>query len=131
MYQVASRSIQLFGHNRHVPKIGGGAAVPLLGGSWVPSNTMWPGLRPTSTPSGILIHPTIWPQYTNVADRQDRTEQTDNGPIGQGKLLYKGSPKNHNDGQPASGKRHLIPQESEGGGSRKDEVHRVELTSVL
>jgi len=27
-------------------------------------------------PSFILIHPTIWPQYTNVTDRQDRTGQT-------------------------------------------------------
>jgi len=40
----------------------GGAAV----GSWVltgsPSNTMWPGPSPTSLPSGILIHPTVWPQ---------------------------------------------------------------------
>jgi len=33
-------------------------------------NTMWPGPRPTSVPSGILIHPTVWPQYTNVTDRQ-------------------------------------------------------------
>ena len=24
------------------------------------SNTMWPGLRPTSIPSGILIHPAVW-----------------------------------------------------------------------
>jgi len=30
-----------------------------------------PGPRPTSLPSGILIHPTVWPQYTNVT-RQDR-----------------------------------------------------------
>jgi len=29
------------------------------------------GLGPTSIPSGILIHPTVWPQYTNVSDRQD------------------------------------------------------------
>ena len=40
----------------------GGAPV----GGWVPigspSNTMWPGPRPTSLPSGILIHPTIWSQ---------------------------------------------------------------------
>ena len=35
---------------------------------------MSPGSRPTSVPSGILIHPTIWPQYTNVTDRQDRYE---------------------------------------------------------
>jgi len=50
----------------------GGAAVPCApfhGGSWVPSNTMWPGPRPTSMPSCILIHPTVWPQYTNVTDR--------------------------------------------------------------
>jgi len=34
-------------------------------GGWVPtgspSNTVWPGPRPTSLPSGILIHPTVWP----------------------------------------------------------------------
>jgi len=37
----------------------GGAAV----GAGSPSNTMWPGPRPTSfLPSGILIHPTVWPQ---------------------------------------------------------------------
>jgi len=59
-YQVASSSIQPFGHNRHGPKIG---ALPLLGrrtGS--PCNTMSPGSRPTFLPSGILIHPAIWPQ---------------------------------------------------------------------
>jgi len=28
------------------------------------------GPRPTSVQSGILIHPTVWPQYTNVTDRQ-------------------------------------------------------------
>jgi len=27
---------------------------------------MWPGLRPTFAPSLILIHPTVWPQYTSV-----------------------------------------------------------------
>jgi len=25
---------------------------------------MWPEPRPTSIPSGILIHPAVWPQYT-------------------------------------------------------------------
>jgi len=25
---------------------------------------MWPGSRPTSIPSGILIHAAVWPQYT-------------------------------------------------------------------
>ena len=39
------------------------------------SNTMWPGPRPTGMPSFILIHPTIWPQYTSITDRQ--TGQTD------------------------------------------------------
>jgi len=41
----------------------------LLWGRWVPtaspSNTMWrlwPGPRPTSLPSGIWIHPTVWTQ---------------------------------------------------------------------
>jgi len=54
------------------------------GGAGFPSNTMWPEPRPTRQrltrmPSFILIRPTVWPQYTNVADRQ--TGQTDNGPI--------------------------------------------------
>jgi len=38
---------------------------PLLfwgGGTGSPSNTMSLGLRPTSLPSGILIHPAIWPK---------------------------------------------------------------------
>jgi len=39
------------------------------GGAGSPSNTMWPGPRPTCTPSFILIHPAVWPQYTNVTDR--------------------------------------------------------------
>ena len=51
-------------------------AVPLsVGGAGSPSNTMSPGTRPTSVLSGILINPTVWPQDTNVADRQD------NGPV--------------------------------------------------
>ena len=33
------------------------------------------GPRPISLSSDILIHPTIWPQYTNATDRQDRTGQ--------------------------------------------------------
>ena len=88
-YQVASWFIQPFGHHRHGPRLIRtqaafrkrrkcvGDAVLLSAGS--PSNTMWPGLRSTSVPSGIFTHPTVWPQYTNVtrlthrhADRQDR-----------------------------------------------------------
>ena len=39
-------------------------AVPLLGGAATKSNTTLPGPRFTSVPSGILIHPAVWPQYT-------------------------------------------------------------------
>jgi len=42
-----------------------GAAVPFsVGEAGSPSNTISPGPRPTSVPSGILIHPAIWPQQT-------------------------------------------------------------------
>jgi len=60
------------------------AAVPFFlgGGAESPCNTMWPWPRPTSMASGTLIHPTVWPQYTNITDRTDNTEQTDNGPTG-------------------------------------------------
>jgi len=45
-------------HNRHGPKIG--RLCPFRGGAGSPSNTMWPGPRPTSLPNGILIHPAVW-----------------------------------------------------------------------
>jgi len=48
-------------HNRHGPKIGGSAPF-CEGGAGSPSNTKSPGPRPTSIPSGILIHPAIWLQ---------------------------------------------------------------------
>jgi len=51
-----------------------------VGAAEFSSNTMWPELRSTSMPS--CIHPAIWPQYTNVTDKTDRTGQTDNGLIG-------------------------------------------------
>ena len=60
-------------------------------GDGSPSNTMRPRPRPTSMPSCILIHPTVWPQCTEVTDRQDR--QTDNGPIAYGERFYERSPK--------------------------------------
>jgi len=60
-----------------------GAAVPLFwwGRAGSPSNTIWPGLRPSSIPSFILIHPAVSPQYINVTDRQttvwwDRAKKT-------------------------------------------------------
>jgi len=104
-HQVASSSIQPFGHNTHGPKIGWGGCAFFSGDSWVliehkvawaeaylrtkwhldacsrlatidvrrklgapplfgeragcPSNTMWPGPRPTGMPSFILIHQTV------------------------------------------------------------------------
>jgi len=48
------------GHNRHGPKIGG--AVPLSRNAGNPSNTTWPAPRSTSVPSGVFIHPAVWPQ---------------------------------------------------------------------
>ena len=52
-----------------------GSCAP-FGGTESPSNTMLPRPRPTFIPSGILIHPAVWPQYTDVTnktyDRQDR-----------------------------------------------------------
>jgi len=31
---------------------------------------------PSCVPSFVFIHPTVWPQYTNVTDKQDRTDVT-------------------------------------------------------
>ena len=58
------------------PKLG---AVPLLGGAATPSNTTSSGPRPTSVPSGILVHPTIWPQRTLA-------EHWGCAPLGEGEL---------------------------------------------
>jgi len=50
---------------------------PFRGGeAGSPSNTMSPEPRLTSVPCGILIHSTVWPQYTNVTDRQDRGQRS-------------------------------------------------------
>ena len=65
-------------------KVGGLLCSFPWGRAGSPSNTMWPGPRPTSVPSGILIHPNVWPHYTNVTNRQtdswagrtDKTGQT-------------------------------------------------------
>ena len=48
------------GHNRHGPKRGG--AVPLSRSAGNPCNTMWPAPMSTSVPSGVFIHPAVWPQ---------------------------------------------------------------------
>ena len=42
---------------------GRGLLCPLFGGgAWSPCNIMWPGPRPSSIPSDILIHAAIWSQ---------------------------------------------------------------------
>jgi len=70
-YQAASWSMQPFDHNMRGPKTGGSA--PFLGrGAESSSNKTSLGPRPTSLPSGILVHPAVWPQYTNITDRTDR-----------------------------------------------------------
>ena len=51
------------GHNKHGPKRGGCCA-PFAGGAGYSSNTVWPGPRSTLVPSGVFIHPAVWPQYT-------------------------------------------------------------------
>ena len=53
------------------------------GGAGSPPNTMWPGPRPTGVPSFVLIRPTVWPQCTNVTDRQTgRTDRQRTDSIG-------------------------------------------------
>ena len=39
-----------------------GGAVPLSRSTGNPSTTMWPAPRSTSVPSGVFIHPAVWPQ---------------------------------------------------------------------
>ena len=48
---------------------------PFRGGAGSPSNTVWPGMRPTGMPSSILIHSILWPQYTNVTDSTGQTHR--------------------------------------------------------
>jgi len=61
--------------------------VPLsVGAAGSSSNSVAWADRPTSAPiRDILIHPAVWPQYTNVTDRQ--TDRQDNGPVAQGEPL--------------------------------------------
>jgi len=63
-----SWSIRAFGHNRYEPRSGEGLLL-LWWRAGSPCNTVWPGPWPTSMPSFIMIHPAVWPQYTNVRDR--------------------------------------------------------------
>ena len=61
-HQVASSSIQPFGHNIHGAKNWVGAVSYFLWGAGSPSKTKSPGPRTTSIPSGILVHPAVWKQ---------------------------------------------------------------------
>jgi len=66
-----------FGHKGHGLKIG--SCAPFLGGAGFPSNNVAcaEAYQSTTMPSFMLIHPTFWPQYTNVTDKTDRqTGQT-------------------------------------------------------
>jgi len=60
-----------------------GTAVPLSvawsSGAGSPSNTMWPGTRPTSVPSDILIHPTVC--MATIHQRYRQTDRQDNGHV--------------------------------------------------
>ena len=47
----------------------GGCCAP-FGSSGSLSNTMWPETRPTFVPSGILIHPALWPQRHGTKRRK-------------------------------------------------------------
>jgi len=63
-YQVASSSIQPFGHNRHGRKIGWGGSrgCAFFWGSWVPieHKVAWAeAYLSSSTPIGILVHPAV------------------------------------------------------------------------
>jgi len=52
------------------------SCAPFLGReAGFPSNTKSPGPKPTSVPSGILIQPAVWPQWT-------RAENWDYAPFG-------------------------------------------------
>jgi len=64
-----------------------GGYVPFLGrGAGSPSNTMSLGLRPTSVPSGILIHPAIWLQQIWAENWGLCPVGQGNGPIAEGEL---------------------------------------------
>ena len=76
VYGSVLKTTQLSAHaqNHASPGRKLGQLCPFGGGGFEsPSNTMWPGPRPTCMPSFILIRQTVWPKYTNVVtDRTDR-----------------------------------------------------------
>ena len=66
-------------------------ALTLFGEAGSSSNAMWPGSKPTSMSSFILIHPPI---FAIIHQRHRQTGQTDDGPIAYGEPLYKRSARN-------------------------------------
>jgi len=64
------------GHNGHWPKIGDAVPPPpFFWGGELGLHLTQRGRDPsyTSVPSFILIHPTVWSQYTNVTDKTGQT----------------------------------------------------------
>ena len=55
--------IQPFGHNRHGPTIEWGGGCAFFLGELGLHLTQSHGPRPISIPSGILVHPSVWPQW--------------------------------------------------------------------
>jgi len=78
--------MQPFGRNRYGPKIGG--LCPFGGGELGHHLTQCDqaegrGLPASGCmPSFILIRPTVWPQCTNITDRQDRQDRQRTDSIG-------------------------------------------------
>jgi len=60
----------------------GGCCAPFREGSW-----------PTSVPSGIVVHPTFSPRYTNVTDRTKRQDRHHNSLIAWRTVTCNGRPK--------------------------------------
>ena len=67
LHQVVSWSTQPFSHNRYGTK-SGGLQCPFLGetSSYLTQCRLGRDLPPYQLPSGILIHPAVWPQQTWV-----------------------------------------------------------------
>ena len=89
-------------------------ALPLWGGAGSPSNRMWPGPRPTSMPTFILTHATVWPQYTNVTDRQNRRDRQTTVRQDRANRFTNGGPKTKINTQP------ILPRKTSNFASKLD-----------
>jgi len=54
-----------------------GGCAPFLGGRGPHLSQCGAGAESYCVPSFILIRPTVWPQYTNVAERERETDRQD------------------------------------------------------